>query len=278
MGDRQSKFHKFFSAPLESVEPALFWLLFQLWKQTFAQSIGVGFMKKFIAVVLVFFAPLATGMAISLELSTRNEGEHVVNGSKFGQGKQEFSLGITGKLPKGYLSIGMDTRLMEGWRGCNKVAPRISYIVGVKDLFAIDFGYQSCFYFRNGDAKSPCNELHLSARVGGDFFVEWSTNYSFEEKELNLWLSTSMMSDLLIFDVSGSIAMRSSITIGYDHCNRPGGIPNFFEAYSPGGRPGYFYCSWGGDLVLKRSSAHYSYAGIRWAGNTASKSNWNNCI
>jgi hypothetical protein len=234
------------------------------------------FVKKLIGGILIFFAPLATGMALCIELSTGTHGEHVVNGSKFGQGKQEFSLEVVGKLPKGHLAVGVDTRLIEGWRGCNKVAPKISYILGGRDVLAIDFGYQAYFYFRNGDGKSPCNELHLSARIGSDFFVEWNSSYSIEERDLNLWLATSMMSDLLIFDSVGSIAMRSSITVGYDHCNRPDGKANFFRDIAPGNRPGYFYCGWGGDLVLKRSASHYSYVGVRWSGNAASKNNWNN--
>ena len=236
------------------------------------------FMRKFATTAVLSLASAVSAVAASIDFSTKTEGEHVSNGSKWGQGKQEFSFGITNKFAKGYLTVGVDNRLMEGRVGCNKVAPRISYAVGVKNLFAIDFGYQSYFYFRTNGCASHTNELHLSARAGGDFFVELGTTYCFEERDFNAWFTSSMMSDLLVFNSSASIAMRSSITVGYDRCDRPGAIGDFFSAVAPGNKPGYFYFGWNGDLCLKRSSTNYSYVGVRWAGNAASKWNWNNDV
>ncbi|MDR1436409.1 MAG: hypothetical protein LBI39_04395 [Puniceicoccales bacterium] len=216
-------------------------------------------------------------MALSFDVSTGHSSEHAINGSKCGKGKEELSFSVLNDFARGAIRLGADVRLMDGARGSNKVAPRISYIVGADGLYTLDFGYRSYFYFRT-DCRSRANELYATARVGGDLFLECAMSYCFEERDFNGSLSTSLAADLLIFDASSAISVRSSISVGYDHCARPGGAANFFSAIAPGCKPGFLFYGWGGDMALRRSHGTYSYVGVRWAGNAASKGNWNNSM
>ncbi|MDR2664576.1 MAG: hypothetical protein LBB14_03575, partial [Puniceicoccales bacterium] len=52
---------------------------------------------------------------------------------------------------------------------------------------------------------------------------------------------------------------------------------NYYRRSTSGEHRHFFYYGWGGDLILRRDpSPAYTFVGLRFAGNSASKTNWNN--
>ncbi|MDR2664574.1 MAG: hypothetical protein LBB14_03565 [Puniceicoccales bacterium] len=206
-----------------------------------------------------------------------HETEHVAVGCKWGQGKEELALTVLRELGNGSLFLGVDGRIMDDSAAVNRVAPRLDYNWNVSEKCYLNAGYQSLFYFRVPEGvKKHGNEIHSTFHWGDSVSAEGSVSYNFDEEDFGLSISLLQDYDLAAIGLN-FLRVRSLFSAGYDHCARPGGVKHFFKDICPGNSCGFFYYGWGGDLILRMRSLPGSLSlGVRYAGNSASKENWNN--
>ncbi|MDR0678957.1 MAG: hypothetical protein LBF24_01755 [Puniceicoccales bacterium] len=220
--------------------------------------------------------PLMTGaFAWTWDVSLSRSTKDVVTGSKFGQEKEEISLTAVHNSIHGALFCSASARLMEGASGSNRLSTGIGYQRGIVGICHIGIDYQANFYFRSKDRRQD-SDVHGTIRLGGDFSLGADAIYNFNRQDINVWLSTTQLGELVPIGLN-FLYLRSSLSFGYDRCRRPGEEVNFFRAADSEKPHGFFYYVWGWDLILQRGTAPALLSlGVRYAGNTAPKTNWNN--
>ncbi|MDR0679137.1 MAG: hypothetical protein LBF24_02720 [Puniceicoccales bacterium] len=213
------------------------------------------------------------------DASYRHETENVGIGCKYGQGKEELQLDVSEKAGNGSLLLGLKGRVMDDSSAVNRVAAHVDYVWDVAANWHLSAGYQTMRYFRKpAGLNKQGNEIQGSVRWGNDLSVEGGVCYNFDEEDFGLYFSLAQSASLAAIGWD-FLGVRSLLSVGYDHCARPGGVANFFQEIAPGERCGFFYYGWGGDLRFKLKSLPGDlFIGVRYAGNSAPKENWNNAV
>jgi hypothetical protein len=234
----------------------------------------------FSAGLLVGAALLPVGVfGWAWDAAYRHDAEAVGVGSKYGHGKEEISLAASEKIGNGTLSFGLEGRILDDSSAVNRVAAHVDCAWDVAENWHLSVGYQPMRYFRCPvGIKMQGNEVHASLCRRNGLSLNGEVSYNFDEEDFGLYFSATRSAGLASIGLD-CFSIRSVFSFGYDHCAKPGGVPDFFQKNAPGDRCGFFYYGVDGDLVYKLPSLPGSlFVGCRYAGNSASRSNWNNAL
>lgn len=248
---------------------------------------------------------------LTMDVKGGFDSEYVYRGRK--QGNQNFQLGFeTGtEVLGGHLYAGAwgnlltkDTILNVPATGdiplmtnvafsLNEAAPYIGYSYGITDMFMIDVGYIAHIYtnmkpltqyFQNDYGQSGIarntNEIYLGVAADVILSPKVYVSYDFDREEFCALANVGYSYDLGQFGWN-NIAIEAKGEIGYDYAKRPYGIKRYFDAFAQEGgalarSKDYFFWGVGANLVYKYNEHAKVKAGVKYAGNGGSKTDWQN--
>lgn len=194
----------------------------------------------------------------------------------------------------------------------NETSPYIGFSYGVSDTFMVDAGYIAHLYtnmkpwssiFNDGTKENPLeganrmgfarntNEIYLGVAADVVMSPKLYFSYDFDREEFCLLGTAGYSYDLGQYGWS-NFAIEAKGDFGYDYAKRPFGIKNYYNSYAKatktggsesihgenplGTNKGYVFWGLGANLVYKYNEHAKFKAGVRYSGNAAGKTEWNN--
>ncbi|MDR0428467.1 MAG: hypothetical protein LBG86_00305 [Puniceicoccales bacterium] len=248
-------------------------------------------MKKFrILGVCVMLATLLLSQplaALEMNVITRFDSEHVINGVKCGKEKMEVSAEMAADFLGGSGYLGFDSRFMARGDAKNKVAPYVGYYHTVDGVFDLDMGYQSYFYTNLEEspeseksperAKNHGDEIFFGVLFNQKIPLATYLSYNFTEDDVCIFASVAGDCNLSCFGLENCF-IESRATVGYDRCGRPSGIRGFFTGKLKNARKDFGFYAVDLNFVYSRRSQSAIRTGVHLAGNSASQGSYVNSL